>query len=175
MKRKQINLFLTIFLGVILLSFPLGWASPRPDTAGPDITHAFAPKVGTYGDALRFYIEATDPTTDMAKIATVVDQVGYGHYPTDWVYLPEKDAHRFTGYLQWNTFSSNAAYMPEWTQLTVKISVIDSKGHESNTVVFPVEFISNAAPGVTAPAPFDSASLQKLGYVDVNLYNPYVN
>ncbi len=171
MQTRSINLFLTLFLS-LLLSSSWGWALPRPASMGPVITHAFAPKVEKYGDPMRIYIEANDPTTDMLRVAIVVDQVGYGHYPTDWVYLSRKDEHHFAGYLQWNTFSSHAATMPEWTELTVEISVFDTSGHESNTVAFPVEFVSEATPKVEPPAPFNVASLQKLGYVDINLYNP---
>ncbi len=172
MQMRSINLFLTLFLS-ILLGSPLVWALPRPvTTGGPVITHAFAPKVEKYGDPMRFYIEADDPASDMLRVAIVVDQVGYGHYPTDWVFLPRNDEHHFAGYLQWNTFSSHAATMPEWTELTVKISVFDTSGQESNTVAFPVEFVSEARPKVEPPAPFNTASLQKLGYVDINLYNP---
>jgi len=172
MKTRQINILLTSLLGMILLTFSSGWAIPDPASTGPVITHAFAAEVGKYGDPLKFYIEADDPISDMLRVAIVVDQVGYGHYPTDWVYLPQKDEHHFAGYLQWNTFSSNASKMPEWTQLTVKISVFDTSGHESNTVVFPFQFISNRIEKVNPPAPFDSANLERLGHIDINLYNP---
>ena len=172
MKTRQINLFLTFFLGIILLASARGWAVSNFASPGPIITHSFGPEVGKYGDPLKFYIEADDPAADMQKIAIVVDQTGYGHYPTDWVYIPQGDRHHFVGYLQWNTFSNNASKMPEWTQLTVKISIVDTKGNESNAVVFPLEFVSNAVPTVKPPAPFDSPNLQRLGHIDINLYNP---
>jgi len=171
MKIRQLNLFLAFCLG-ILFTCTFGWAVPNPASTGPTITRAFGPEMGKYGDPLRFYIEADDPTADMQKIAIVVDQAGYGHYPTDWVYIPEKDRHHFVGYLQWNSFSNNASKMPEWTELTVKISVVDSKGHESNAVVFPLEFVSNRVGTGNPPAPFDSPNLERLGHIDINLFNP---
>ena len=172
MKTKQINMLLRFLLGAIILTSSSGWAIANPVSTRAVITHAFATEVGKYGEPLKFYIEADDPTSDMLRVAIVVDQVGYGHYPTDWVYLPQKDEHHFAGYLQWNTFSNNASKMPEWTQLTVKISVFDTSGHESNTVVFPLEFVSNRVERVNLAAPFDSANLERLGHIDINLYNP---
>lgn len=171
MKTRQV-LFLIFFFTMTLLTSSFVWAVPRPDSAGPVITRAFGPEVGKYGDPLRFYIEADDPTADMLRIAVVVDQAGYGHYPTDWVYVSKNDRGHFVGYVQWNTFSSNASRLPEWTQLTVKISVFDAKGHESNSVVFPLEFVTTGVPKTQPPPPFDSPSVQKLGHVDINLYNP---
>ena len=173
MKIRSINLYLTFFLGMILITSSSGWAIPEPISTGPIITHAFATEGGKYGDPLKFYIEADDPAADMQKIAIVVDQVGYGHYPTDWIYIPKGDRRHFMGYLQWNTFSSNASKMPEWTELTVKVSIVDSRGHESNVVVFPLEFVSNRIGKVDPPAPFDSPNLKELGHIDINLYNPY--
>lgn len=172
MKTKQIHLFMTFFLGLILIASSRGWAVPNPAATGPVITRAFGPEVAKYGDPIKFYIEADDPVNDMQRIAVAVDQSGYGHYPTDWVYVPKGDGHHLVGYLQWNTFSSNASSMPEWTELTVKISVFDKQGHESNAVVFPLEFVSNGVRGANPPVPFGSANVQRLGHIDVNLFNP---
>jgi len=76
MKTRQINLFLTFFLGIILLASARGWAVSNFASPGPIITHSFGPEVGKYGDPLKFYIEADDPAADMQKIAIVVDQTG---------------------------------------------------------------------------------------------------
>jgi hypothetical protein len=118
------------------------------------------------------YIEADDPKGFMFRIATIVDQVGYGLYPTDWTYLESRDEHHLVGYLQWNTFSFNAVRMPEWTQLTIQVSIFDTDGDESNTVVFPFEFVSEAIPESPLPPPFDRGNVPRLGYVDINLFNP---
>lgn len=171
MKTKQLNVFLPLFLGIILLA-SWAWAVPNPAATGPVITRAFGPEVAKYGDPIKFYIEADDPAGDIQRIAIVVDQSGYGHYPTDWVYVPKGDKNHLIGYLQWNTFSSNAANMPEWTELTVKISVFDKRGRESNAVVFPLEFVSNGVGQPNPPAPFDSSNVQRLGHIDINLFNP---
>jgi len=78
----------------------------------------------------------------MLGIASVVDQVGYGHYPTDWIYLKSQYQKHLKGYIQRNTFSSRTPYLREWTQITLKVSIIDKAGNESNVVVFPFTFES---------------------------------
>jgi hypothetical protein len=85
-----------------------GWAQlfasieGRQSRAGmkaPIITHAFAVKKGYYGYMWKIYIEAEDPDGQMLKIASVVDEVGYGRYPTDWIYLKPQYQKKFKGYI----------------------------------------------------------------------------
>jgi hypothetical protein len=146
---------------------------PRLGTKAPIITHAFAVDKGYYGYIWKIYIEAEDPDGDMLRIASVVDQTGYGHYPTDWIYLKPEFGKHFKGYIQWNTFSSRTGYMTEWTQLTLKVSVFDKKGNESNEVVFPFTFeLTPAQYAYGLPAPFDQGYLPKLGYISIDLFDP---
>ncbi len=162
-------------LGSLLFILFQGCASVpvSPPGTKPVITHAFINKQqGVYGSILKIYIAAADPNGSMLRIATVVDQVGYGLYPTDWTYLEPRYEHHVIGYLQWNTFSFNASRMPEWTQLTIKVSIFDSDENESNTVVFPFEFVSQAFPETPLPPPFDREKMPLLGYINVNLFNP---
>jgi hypothetical protein len=147
---------------------------PSPPETKPVITHAFINKEkGRYGDILKIYIEADDPKGFMSKITTVVDQVGYGHYPTNWIFLEPPYAHHLIGYLQWNTFSSHASRMQEWTQITIKVSILDAAGNESNEVVFPFTFVSEVVPKSPLPAPFNRGKIPRLGFIDINLYNPF--
>jgi hypothetical protein len=176
------SLCLVILLSALTLFLPFrGWAQlapytgagqPKPGTHAPIITHAFAVDKGYYGYIWKIYIEAEDPDSDMLRIAATVDQVGYGHYLTSWIFLkPEYKSH-FMGYLQWNTFSSKAGYLNEWTQITLKVSVVDQAGNASNEVVFPFTFESGANAQYRLPAPFDQGNLTKVGNVFIDLYNP---
>ena len=171
MKTKKLPWSFGLFLFIAIqgcVSLPA-----IPPGTSPVITHAFINKEGgTYGSIIRVYLEADDPQGFMFRIATVVDQVGYGRYPTDWNYLEPKDEHRLIGYLQWNTFSVHASRMPEWTQLTIKVSILDTDGNESNTVVFPFEFVSEAVPETPLPLPFNQGNIPMLGYIDIDLFNP---
>jgi hypothetical protein len=151
---------------------PLGWTQPKPETKGPSITHAFAVEKVRYGDILKIYIEADDPDGDMLKIATVVDQVGYGHYPTDWIYLKPQNRNHLIGYLQWNTFSSNASRIREWTHITLRVSVFDKSGNESNEVVIPLEFVSGGSSNSQPPGPFNQGKIPMLGHINIDLFEP---
>ena len=150
----------------------LGVPVVPPGTRPPVITAYFAPSEGLYGDPMRVYLAAEDPEGDMLRIAVQVDQVGYGYYPTDWTYLKSGYQKNFMGYLQWNTWSYHTRFMPEWTRVTLKVTVLDKHGVQSNEVILPYEFMLGARPSPPPPAPFDKGNIPRLGYIDVNLFNP---
>jgi hypothetical protein len=176
-------LFLVSLLLIFTLSMPfqgraqlfpyIEGRQPEAGTRPPIITHAFAVTKGYYGYIWKIYIEAEDPDGQMLRIASVVDEVGYGHYPTDWIYLKPEYQKHFKGYIQWNTFSSRSSYLPEWTEITVRVSVFDKAGNESNEVVFPFTFeITPEQYAYTLPPPFDQGDLTRLGYISVDLFYP---
>jgi len=144
-----------------------------PNANAPVIKAACSIDQGIYGTVLKIYLEADDPKGEMAKIATTVDQVAYGHYPTDFVMLKPEYRKHFTGYIQWNTWSSRATSMPEGNYVTARVAVGDKAGLWSNEFVFRFTFQSGVVPAPNPPAPFDQRELPKLGNVFVNLFNPY--
>jgi hypothetical protein len=172
MKTKKMLWFLIIVFGVVMLGVSRDWAQSKPETKRPIITNAFAVEKGNYGYIWKIYIEAEDTEGEMLKIASVVDQPGVGRYPTDWIYLKPQYQKRFRGYLQWNTFSSKADYLSEWTQITLRVSVVDKAGNESNQVVFPFTFESGVGDQYRydLPAPFNEGDLPRLGYIFIDLY-----
>ena len=141
-------------------------------TKAPIITHTFAADKGHYGSIWNIYIEAEDPDEDMDKIAVIVDQRGYGYYPTDWIVLKPRYRKFLLGYLQWNTFSSKTSYLPDQTQISLKVSIFDKAGNESNEVVFPFTFESGVRSPYPRqlPAPFDQGVIPRLGYIMIDLY-----
>lgn len=175
MKNKR-WLFYLIGLVSIAILFPTirGSAQTKPEVKAPIITNTYAIDKGHYGYIWKIYIEAEDPEGNMSKIASVVDQMGYGHYPTDWIYLKSQYQKHFKGYLQWNTFSPNASYLREWTQITLRVSVFDKAGNESKEAVFPFTFQTGVKgqSQYTLPPPFDQGNLPRLGYIHINLFEP---
>ena len=150
-----------------------GGREVKPGTHAPIITHSFAVERGYYGYIWKIYVEAEDQDGDMLRIASVVDQAGYGHYPTDWIYLKKEYGQNFKGYVQWNTFSSRSSYLREWTQITLRVSVFDKAGNESNVIVFPFTFeLVKGQYEYKPPSPFDEGVLPRLGYIHINLINP---
>ncbi len=150
----------------------VGGTQPDTGTHAPIITHAFAVEKAYYGYIWKIYIEAEDPAGDILSIACSVDQVGYGSYPTDWIYLKPQYQKHFKGYIQWNTFSSRAAYLREGTQITLKVSIIDRARNESNEAVFPFtfEYGVKAPYQYQLPAPFDQGDTPRLGYIHIDLF-----
>src|SRR4030042_5327165 len=110
MKNIKFIGILGVLLAITFLAPGQGWtqlfpysggAQPKPGTRPPIITHAFAVDKGNYGHIWKIYLEADDPDGNMAKIASVVDGVGYTRYPTDWIFLKAEYRKHFRGYIQW--------------------------------------------------------------------------
>ena len=146
-------------------------AAPTADSKPPVITSFYGPELARYGDPIGFYIAAEDPNNDMFRVAVVISQVGYGSYETDWLYLNGDRQGRFKGYLQWNTLSKHG-FIPEWSRVSVSISVFDKTGLESNEVVIPLMFVSNAVSYAPPPAPFDQRDVPRLAYIHIDLFDP---
>ena len=153
---------------------PYAGGQPKAGTHPPIIIHTFAVEKGYYGYIWKIYIEAEDPDGDMFVIASSVDQVGYGPYQTDWIYLKPQYQKHFKGYIQWNTFSSKASYLREWTQITLKVSVVDKARNMSNEVVFPFtfEYGIKSPYQYQVPAPFDQGNLPRVGHIHIDLFEP---
>jgi hypothetical protein len=146
--------------------------APKPPegVTPPVITASFAADKGRHGDPIKVYLAAEHKDGAMAMIAVQVSQVGYGVYPSNWTYLKEGNRERFVGYLQWNTAGGEP--LPEWTRMSINISVLDRWGNESNKVVLPYEFVSGASSPSVLPTPFDQADVPRLGYISIALRNP---
>jgi len=172
MNRKWIYWLSGVAMVLVFFSSPQGWAQPKPETEGPVIVQAFAVDRGYYGSIWKIYIEAKHAGGEMVKIAATVDQVGLGHYPTDWVYLKAQNGKYLKGYLQWNTFSSKASTIIDGTQITMRVSIVDKAGSESNEVVFPFTFESGVKGLPGLPAPFDQGDNPRLGYISIDLFSP---
>ncbi len=172
MRKKFVFMLL---LSLLLSGFGLTTASlagENPKGSSPVITATYAVEKGYYGYIWKIYLAAHDPDGDMSRIAVEVDQIGYGHYPTDWIILRAPFRKEFKGYLQWNTFSSKTGYLREWTSISVKVTVIDRAGNESMPVVFPFEFVSGAPKEPKLPPPFEGGNLPRLGYIHIDLVDP---
>jgi len=175
MKTKEQVYLIGLLLGIVLLIAPQGRAQPKPEAKGPKIVHALAADKGYYGSIWKIYLEAEDQDGQMLKIACNVDQSGYGHYPTGWIYLKPGFQKHFKGYIQWNTFSSKGIALKEGEQIILRISVIDKVGNESREVVFPFTFVSGVKEQSKPPAPFDQEDIPRLGFISIDLKSPGMN
>jgi hypothetical protein len=173
MKTKKLIYFLGFFFALLFLIAPKGWTQPKPETEAPIITHAFAVDKGGYGYIWKIYIEAKAGDANMSRIAMVVDEPGVGRYPTDWLNIKPQNQKDLKGYIQWNTHSVSG-HLQEWTEITLKVSIVDKAGNESNVAVFPFTFESGVKDQYKykLPAPFDQGDIPKLGYIDIDLLPP---
>jgi hypothetical protein len=148
--------------------------APNQSGAGnpPTITASFAVDKGRFGDPIKVYLAAEHPTGVMKMVAVQVTQVGYGSYPTSWSILKPEYGKKFAGYFQWNTSSATAQRMPEWTNITMDITVIDTSGNQSKAVLLPYQFVTGATPSPVLPSPFDQAEMERIGWIKVDLVNP---
>jgi hypothetical protein len=151
---------------------PVKETQAQPKAKPPIITHAFAVERGPYGYIWKIYIEAEAGSRDMSRIALVVDEAGIGRLTPDWIFLKPQYQKHLKGYIQWNTRSSSGS-LPEWTPITLKVSIFDKDGNESNEVVFPFTFESGIKDPYQykLPAPFDQGDIPRLGYINIDL-NP---
>ena len=174
MRIKKLLLLLCFSAILTLVVACAGVPVSKEGTHAPKITNWFAVERGYYGSIWKIYLEAEDPDGDMYRIASVVDQTGAGRYPTDWINVKPQYQKVFKGYIQWNTFGSRAGYLREWTNLTLKVSIVDKVGNWSNEVIFPFTFESGVPDpyAYKPPAPFDQGEVAKLGNVFVDLIDP---
>ena len=148
-------------------------ASELPGTGNPPvITASFAVDKGRFGDPIKVYLAAEHSSGVMKMVAVQVTQVGYGSYPTSWSILKPEYGKKFVGYFQWNTSSATAQRMPEWTNITMDITVIDTSGNQSKAVLLPYQFVTGATPSPVLPSPFDQAEMERIGWIKVDLVNP---
>jgi hypothetical protein len=123
--KMKTKIFLGIFgvLAITLFFFSFGTAQSKADSKGPMIINSFAIEKGYYGTVWKIYIEAEDPTGDMSKIVATVDQPGWGHYSPDTILIKPQNPHHLEGYIQWNTFSTNASSIRDFTTITLDVSI----------------------------------------------------
>jgi hypothetical protein len=172
--EMKTKVLLSIFgvLAITLFLFSFGTAQSKADSKGPVITNSFAIEKGYYGYVWKIYIEAEAPNGDMSKIVSTVDQPGWGHYHPDTIQIKPQNQNHLKGYIQWNTFSKNAAHIRDFTPITLRVSIFDKAGNESNVVVFPFQFVSRSVPKYELPSPFNKDDM-RLGYVNIDLYDPF--
>jgi hypothetical protein len=172
MKNKKHLYVLGLLIGLILFVPLSGWPQSSQETKRPIITQAFATETLPYGNIWKIYIKAEDPDGDMLRIVSLVDQVGYGRYPAQWIYLKAQYGKQLRGYLQGNFYSKTTVPLNDGTQITLKVSVFDRAGNESNEVVFRLTFLSGGGGLPRPPAPFEQGDNPRLGHISFDLRNP---
>ncbi len=168
--KLKLTAMLSLLMGMAVLGCSQGTMSTIPSGPPPVITNFYCVNQGVYGFPIKIYLAAEDPSGDMEKIAVSINQVGYGPYNTDWSYLKAPFQKKFVGYLMWDT--GMGMNLPEWTKVTMNISIFDKAGNQSNAVILPYTFAMGGATNLPMPPVFNQGNVPRVGYVDVNLINP---
>jgi hypothetical protein len=63
--------------------------------------------------------------------------------------------------------------LQEWTNITLRVSIFDKTGNESNEVAFPFSFETGVKDQYKLSPPFDQGDLPRLGYINIDLVDPY--
>jgi hypothetical protein len=170
--RTRIIASVLMLMGLVVSGCSQGMMAAKPGGPPPIITSFYCANQGAFGNPIKIYLAAEDPAGDMERIAVSVTQVGYGSYPTDWTYLKSGYQKKFAGYLMWDTNSSGTTFLPEWTKITINVTVFDRSGNQSNAVIMPHMFALGRPTNPPMPPVFNQGRVPRLGYVDVNLMDP---
>jgi hypothetical protein len=172
MNRRR--MILVLFVAGMVLTGCSGLQQTKAPGYGdpPVITAFFCVDKGMYGDPIKIYLAAEDPHGDMDRIAVQITQTGYGFYPTSWTVVKPKYEQKFVGYVQWDTFSPGVQRMPEWTRITMNVTIIDKQGFQSKAVAIPYTFVTGAFPSPPLPPPFNQGQMHRMGWIDIDLVNP---
>lgn len=174
MKRIAALIFIGTF---VALSMSMGYPKPLAEWlikrggSPPVIIHGFASEELSHGDIWKIYVEASDPDGDMRQFVCVFYHAGYGYYSADYVVIKKPHREKMKGYLDFFSSAGAGLWLPEWTQLSLTVYILDKGGNTSNKVVFPL-VLSRAAKQGTPPTPFDVGELDKVGTITVDLINP---
>lgn len=159
---------------IVGLCLCLGWSDSsaqgqtRTQGSPPVITKSFAAGRVGRGKEWRIYLEASDPDGDMRYFVWVVDQVGYGKYPTDQIAIRKQYRKELKGYLRAFIQARRRGGVPEWTQLNLTLYIRERGRNTSNKVTFPV-VCSQSAKEEPPPPPFDSGQVERVGTIAVEL------
>jgi len=146
----------------------------KPGGSPPVITHWFASEELHHGDTWRIYVAAKDPDGDMDQFVGVLEQVGYGRYPSNYVRIKGKNREEVRGYLVFYSTSGMGLWLAEWTQLRLTLFIQDRGRNSSNKVVLPV-ILSHGARQGSPPPPFSTGGLSKLGVFWFDLVESGIN
>ena len=103
----------------------------------PVLIDYYAAAVIRPGTTWKIYLEATDKDGDMAYIATMLYQAGFGYYSTDFTRLTGKERKEFAGYVALRT--PPEASLAQDT-FTMEVLVRDRQRNSSEIIKLPLTF-----------------------------------
>ena len=144
-----------IVLGLVLGLMVLGSAMVSSAQEGPKLEKVWAPAEINFGDMLKIYVKASDPTGDMKWLVVTGGGAGITKPVGSAPIRLTKGMKDLNGYIYWD--SSRAAQKSG--SATVEIIVEDMKGNESAPMSVNVKMVSKGAKAEKHPAEFQEVEI----------------
>jgi hypothetical protein len=157
------SIFIVLILGVLLFACSdLGIKNYdqvfKEKGHPPIILGYYAPEAIRPGATWNIYLRAEDQDGDIAYIATMLYEAGFGYYSTDYTRLEGKDRKQFFGYISLRTPPDiNLTF----DKFTMEIVLRDSQNNQSEIVKLPLTFAYHAQPEI--PPEWQAAANHRLG------------
>jgi hypothetical protein len=103
----------------------------------PVLIDYYAAAVIRPGTAWKIYLEAEDKDGDMAYIATMLYQTGFGYYATDYTRLTGNEKKEFAGYVALRTPPEASLTQDKFT---MEVLVRDRQSNSSEIIKLPLTF-----------------------------------
>ena len=103
----------------------------------PVLIDYYAAAVIRPGTTWKIYLEAKDKDGDMAYIATMLYQTGFGYYATDYTRLTGKERKEFAGYIALRTPPEVSLIQDKFT---MEVLVRDRQKNSSEIIKLPLTF-----------------------------------
>lgn len=103
----------------------------------PVLIDHYAAAVIRPGTTWKIYLEAKDKDGDMAYIATMLYQTGFGYYATDYTRLTGKERKEFAGYVALRTPPKASLSQDKFT---MEVLVRDRQRNSSEIIKLPLTF-----------------------------------
>jgi hypothetical protein len=130
----------------------LGAASVCSAQGGPVLEKVWVAPEVNYGDLLKVYVKASDPTGDMRF---VIVSGGRGAVGSAVTRISKKARKDLNGYLWWDTTKA----INRDTTGAVSIQIEDMKGAESEVMTVPVKIVSRGAKSQSPPPEFQEVEI----------------
>ena len=103
----------------------------------PVLIDYYADAVIRPGTTWKIYLDAKDKDGDMAYIATMLYQTGFGYYATDYTRLTGKERKEFAGYIALRTPPEVSLIQDKFT---MEVLVRDRQRNSSEVIKLPLTF-----------------------------------
>lgn len=132
------------------------------------VNFSYASEKIRVGEIWKVYLSVTDPEGNMKKVLFRIEEPGAApRYRPSFAYLKKEMEREFAGYFAFHTASSRNL---SGVEITVSLTIVDGKGNERKTFIFPLEF--DGQPTKPLPPEMEKELNRRIGIIDIDLNIP---